>query len=300
MAASGSLRDRLQAVDVVHVIGLGAAAAGVVASWEAVAFGPWIVAANLVLIAAVICLAFGPLDRAAPSRAAIWRMTISYALVALLFVEMAALVPAINPIRYDTQLLGLDLTVFALHPATSFNGMHHPALGELFAVTYVSFYAIPLTFFVLLYRKGALDRIGTGNLAVVVAFYVSFLGNALVPAASPLRTIEPEVPLTGLFFFDTVYSGIDRFETHQLSAFPSGHILVAAVVILLSAKWHPRALPLFLVWTGLLSVGTIYLRYHYLVDTLAAVALAPPCIAIALALSRWLARSRPRTTFASD
>ena len=47
-------------------------------------------------------------------------------------------------------------------------------------------------------------------------------------------------------------------------------------------------------------MGTIYLRYHYLVDALAAVALAPLCIAAAFALSRWLARGRSRTGFASD
>jgi hypothetical protein len=301
MAGPETIRDRLQAVDYVHVLGLGAVSIATLASWDRIAFGPWILGADLALIGAVVWLALGPLHRAAPSHAALARLVISYAVVTVVFSEMSVVVPAVNPVRYDAQLLDLDLALFALHPATSFNGLHHPILSELFAIAYVSFYMIPFAFFVLLYRQGSLDRIETGNLAVVASFYLSYLGNALVPAASPVRTIEPDVALEGLVFFDFIYARIDRWETHTLSAFPSGHLLVVLVVVLLLAKWRSGALPLFLAWMGLLWVSTIYLRYHYLIDTIVSVPLALLCVAAALAFRRWLARANPRKAgFASD
>ena len=290
MSGLVSLRNRLQVVDLVHIGGLAAAAIAVVAVRHPVDFGAGILALNLALIASVVYLAHGPLFRASPRQAAAWRVAISYAVVITLFNEMGSVIPAVNDARYGEALLRLDIEYFALDPVTSFERVSHPALGELFAVTYFSFYLIPLAFFIVLYRKGFLAEMEVGTAAVVLGFYVSYIGHAVFPALSPFRIVEPETPLAGLLLFDSIHLLVDEYELHKLSAFPSGHILVALIVVLLCALWRLAALPLFLIWTGLLWLATLYLRFHYLIDTLVSVPLAPLCVALAFYLRRWLVR----------
>jgi hypothetical protein len=53
---------------------------------------------------------------------------------------------------------------------------------------------------------------------------------------------------------------------------------VAAIVVILAAKWRRDVLPYFLLWAAVLWMGTIYLRYHYLIDTLVSLGLAPLCV----------------------
>jgi len=127
----------------------------------------------------------------------------------------------------------------------------------------------------------AFDRIETANLAIVIGFYLSFVGNTIFPAVSPYRVMQFDSELAGLWLYDPLHHLIDILEPNRLSAFPSGHILVAAIVVGLTALWRRDVLPVFFTWALVLWLGTIYLRYHYLVDTLVSLPLAPPCIWVA-------------------
>ena len=66
----------------------------------------------------------------------------------------------------------------------------------------------------------------------------------------------------------------------------------SAIVVLFCARWRPRALPWFAAWVTMLWFATLYLGYHYLIDTIAALPLAPFSIAAASALQRWLQRAK--------
>ena len=125
----------------------------------------------------------------------------------------------------------------------------------------------------------------TMSLPIITGFYVSFLGNAIFPAVSPFRYVEADTQLAGLWFYQHLHYVVDALEPHKFSAFPSGHILVAAIVVILAAKWRRDVLPYFLLWGAVLWLGTIYLRYHYLIDTLVSLGLAPFCV--------WAARLVP-------
>jgi len=206
---------------------------------------------------------------------------------------MGALVPALNARRYNQLFLEIDSRFLGFVPFRSLTFMVYPLLSELLVIVYLTFYAIPIAFFAVLYRAQMFEEIASANAAVVTGFYVSFLGNAAFPTVSPFRVMAPPEPLSGLLLFETLYGLIDRAEPHILSAFPSGHILVSVIIVLLCARWRPRALPCFIAWVLMLWFAALYLGYHYLIDTIAALPLAPLSIGAAQAMRRRLNRPNP-------
>ncbi len=278
----------LETVDIIHLLGLTMASLVLVLRWDVIDGSGWLLALNLGLMVLVFGTALGSIATAPRSRAALWRLLISVGLVVVLFSEMAALVPAVNARRYDQFFLEMDSRYLGFVPFRSLAFMVHPFLSELAVIVYLTFYAIPIAFFAVLYRARMFEEIASGNAAVVTGFYVSYLGNAAFPTVSPFRIMAPEEPLSGLLLFETLYGLVDRAEPHILSAFPSGHILVSAIVVLLCARWQPQALPWFIGWVLMLWFATLYLGYHYLFDTIAALPLALLSIGVAQALRRML------------
>jgi hypothetical protein len=268
-------------VDMVHFAALALMSAGCLAVWNLAAQARWALMVDLLLIAVLAGLVARLLSRCDPATAATVRMVVSVVLVSVLFTQMSVIVPNLHPLTYDGELLRIDREFLGFDPNGSFDFLHARVLTDLFSIGYFSFYFIPVVFFVILYKSRSFDQIESANLAIIIGFYVSFLGNAIFPAMSPFRFIEAETQLAGLWFYEPLHHLVDKLEPHKFSAFPSGHILVAAIVVLLAAKWRRDVLPYFLLWAVVLWLGTIYLRYHYLIDTLVSLGLAPLCVGAA-------------------
>ena len=276
-----SLRIGLRTIDVLHLGVLGLAGLTGLAVWAVTGQGVWVPALNLVLAAVLLGLVVGPVASGSTGRAATIRMLVSVVLVSVLFSELSVIVPNVNPLRYDAELLRIDREVLGFDLNGTLDFLHNRALSDLFSVVYSSFYFIPIAFFVVLYRARSFEQIETANLAIVIGFYLSFVGNTIFPAVSPYRIMAFDSDLSGLWLHEPLHYLTDTLELHRLSAFPSGHILVAAIVVGLAALWRRDVLPIFFAWALVLWVGTIYLRYHYLIDTLVSLPLAPPCIWVA-------------------
>ena len=268
----------MRALDALQFSVLGLSGLTALAVWAATGEGAWVFGLNLVLAAVLLGLVVGPLATGGAARAATIRMLVSVVLVMTLFSEMSVIVPNVNPLRYDADLLRIDRELLAFDVNGSLDFLHNRGLSDLFSIVYFSFYFIPIAFFVVLYRARSFQRIETANLAVVMGFYLSFVGNTIFPAVSPFRVMEFDSELAGLWFHEPLHYLADTLEPHRLSAFPSGHMLVAAIVVCLAAMWRRDVLPVFLAWALVLWLATVYLRYHYLVDTLVALPLAPSCI----------------------
>ena len=276
-----SLLAGARAIDLLHISVLGLSGLAALGVWAATGQGAWVFGLNLVLMAVLLGLVAGPVAKGGAARAATIRMIVSFTLVTLLFSELSVIVPNVNPLRYDAGLLYIDREILGFHLNGSLDFLHNRVLSDLFSVVYFSFYFIPIAFFVVLYRTRSFERIETANLAIVIGFYLSFVGNTIFPAVSPFRVMEFDPGLPGLWLHEPLHHLVDALEPHKFSAFPSGHILVAAIVVGLTAMWRRDVLPVFLAWALVLWLGTIYLRYHYLIDTLVALPLALPCIWVA-------------------
>ncbi len=264
-----------------HLTALALVAAASLAVWHSDPRASRILLFDLILMAIFVAITLGPIYRMNGPNGATARMVTSVLLVSILFSQLAIVVPGLNSQRYDEQLLHIDRAYFWFDPLNTLDDFTTPVLTDILEVGYFSFYLLPIMFFIVLYRRKLYHEIEASNLAVVTGFYVSFIGNVLFPAASPYRIMTYETELAGVFLFEPLHRLVDVLEVHQLSAFPSGHILVAAVIVILARRFCRDVSLYFLLWGVMLWFGTIYLRYHYFIDTLAAVPLAPFCVMFA-------------------
>jgi membrane-associated phospholipid phosphatase len=113
---------------------------------------------------------------------------------------------------------------------------------------------------------------------IVVCFF-GLLGYLLVPAVGPLYTLRDQytVPLTQpMALFNRQVEFMD-FARIRRDVFPSLHVGISFVVWLYAFRNSRR---LFWIISPLilsLWISTVYLRYHYVVDVIAGLILAPLC-----------------------
>ena len=210
--------------------------------------------------------------------------------VASLYFELGVVIPHVHPLddyRYDRVLQAFDVRVLG-DPAAFFAHMGSRWLSDLLAVCYNAYY--PLLFVVpaTLYARGAYAEFRTSGAIIISAFLITYAGYFLFPALGPHILFDgPRAPvLDGFGFAQHSHAALRAMRFEPPDAFPSGHALMAVLVPALAWRWT-RGL---FVWVTLLGAGivlaTLYLRYHYLLDVIAAFALAP----VAWRMGEWVDR----------
>jgi membrane-associated phospholipid phosphatase len=114
---------------------------------------------------------------------------------------------------------------------------------------------------------------------LIVVFFFGLLGYVLVPAIGPIYTLRDQytVPLSqSLDVFNQQMQFMD-FARIQRDVFPSMHTAVSFIVWLYAYRNSRRLFILLAPFILSLWVSTVYLRYHYLVDVVAGLILAPLC-----------------------
>ncbi|HEY6953528.1 MAG TPA: phosphatase PAP2 family protein, partial [Bacteroidota bacterium] len=118
---------------------------------------------------------------------------------------------------------------------------------------------------------------------IVYGFYLSYLGYFLLPAVGPRFTLhnfaDLDRDLPGIFFTH-IFRGIinagesisaslpNPVEVVQRDVFPSGHTQLTLVCTYLAFHFKLKSRRFVAILAALLIVGTVYLRYHYVVDLL--------------------------------
>ena len=109
---------------------------------------------------------------------------------------------------------------------------------------------------------------------ISVTFATSYLFYILFPVDSPYYLL-PKLgePLSGRFFYELVHFVSSRGGARG-GAFPSSHVSISTVILLVTWKYQPRWLYGFVpIYAGLVF-ATVYGRFHYLLDVFAGWALA--------------------------
>jgi membrane-associated phospholipid phosphatase len=205
----------------------------------------------------------------------------AYPFVLFVFKEIYLMVHPIHPVDYDSLFIAIDHAVFGVNPTQWMMQFAHPLLTEIFQVAYFCYYILFIMLGVELYRKYSIEEFDHGAFLVVYGFYLSYLGYFLLPAIGPRFTLHDFYALNrelpGLLFTpwmrDFVNAGesisfsmANAAELVQRDVFPSGHTQLTLIVVYLG---HFYKLKTRWIMTGiavLLILGTIYLRYHYVVD----------------------------------
>lgn len=232
----------------------------------ALTFRTWSAAA-LVLAATVVFAAAAALSAV---RAPRLRLALAYAYTLWLYEAVAWITPALGSPLRDPELAALDRALFGELPAVALGGWATPALTDVLSLCYLSYHL-----YLHLALLWALRR-APGDVRLYerlfTAFALGLFGYLLVPAVGP-AVASPEVfagPLGGGWATALNHAIISR-GTSVYDVFPSLHVLITLTLLDHDRRHHARRFGLLLPVCAGLFVSTVYLRYHYAVDLLAAV-----------------------------
>ena len=220
--------------------------------------------------------------------------------VLFVFNSLGALIASIHTTTFDARLIAVDHAIFGVHPTVWMERLINPLLTGLLQFAYISYYFIPVSLGVVLIARGRFGEFEEVLFGILLCFYLSYVGYLLVPAIGPRFTLShlQTADLQVSPFIETIQDALNALEKNKTDAFPSGHTAVS--LMSLYYAWKEREKKLFAglipVVTGLI-ISTVYLRYHYVIDVIAGIALTGLTIALAPGLRRLLtgaARSSAR------
>jgi membrane-associated phospholipid phosphatase len=245
-----------------------------------------LIGAHAAVITAIVAIAMWPGGRTQQFVRA-WYAAV---LVPLSFKELEYLIPRLHPRDFDWQLAAIDYKVFGVHPTLWLEQFTYPVLTELFQFSYICYYFLPLVLGIPLWRKQKLAQFQFLLFLMVLAFYLSYLGYLAVPAIGPRFILRDQqsFPLEGVLFYKPIRDALDWVEGITRDCFPSGHTALTLLVLFYAAKINRRVFWIILPICTALIISTVYLRYHYVIDVVAGVALAAGVMIVARPLYRRL------------
>jgi membrane-associated phospholipid phosphatase len=216
-----------------------------------------------------------------------------------IFNSLGALIAGIHhTTTFDAYLISVDHALFGVHPTVWMERLISPTLSAILQFAYLTYYFIPISLGTVLIARGRFGAFEEALFGILLCFYLSYLGYLLVPAIGPRFTLG-HLQTGGLQvspFIEKIQDTLNGLEKNKTDAFPSGHTAVS--LMSLYYAWKSREKKLFVglipVVAGLI-VSTVYLRYHYVIDVIAGIALTVLTIYLAPILFAALSRVARKT-----
>jgi membrane-associated phospholipid phosphatase len=238
----------------------------------------------LLLVLTIVSLAV--LDR----KAGAWKILSSIrvfapiVIIVIIFNSVGDLITGIQTRHYDDLLIRIDYALFGVHPTVWMEQFNGPLLTGLLQAAYISYYGMPIALALALYFRKDKNAFNSAAFAIVLCFFLSYIGYLLVPAVGPRFTLNhvqtADLQAGPLTLW--IRQALDGLEHNKTDAFPSGHTAVALVTLVYSWKYREKVLSWILApAVSALIISTVYLRSHYVVDVIAGVLLAVLTILIA-------------------
>lgn len=186
----------------------------------------------------------------------------------------------------DPDLIAWDQRLFGFQASVALQRIVSPALTAWMEFAY-SFHLpnIPIVAcFLYIWRPRKRFREMVSGVLLVTAF--GLMGYLLVPGVGPMYSLRDQftVPLSQPFTLLSQQTDFVNFARVQRDVFPSLHVGISFVVWMYAYRNSKRLFWILSPFILSLWVSTVYLRYHYLVDVVAGLILAPLCFL----LSNWL------------
>lgn len=189
----------------------------------------------------------------------------------------------------DEPMIWLEQTLFGFQPAVVFmEKLPYLIISEVFYAAYFSYYIMIVGVGVALFIR---NRQQFFHYVSVVSFifYVCYLAYIVFPIVGPpvfYKPIDgftltpglqhlangatPEAIQAGVFY--KLVSWLYKVFEAPGAAFPSSHVAISWCTTYFSFLYLPRIRYYHLVMTALLTLATVYCRYHYAIDALAGAA----------------------------
>jgi hypothetical protein len=226
--------------------------------------------------------------------ALVYRFTL-FSTVLSSYFELRVILPASAPRAVDASLYAIDLNVFHYEPALAWDRFVNVHTVEWFAFFYFGYFfllaihVLPFMFFAR--NLTMLARFAT---AIFFTFCCGHLLYILVPGYGPYHYFAGSFPheLQGGLYWGLVKATVADAGA-QKDIFPSLHTAVPTMFTLLAFKYRQEHLPFRYSWplmgfcASQIIIATMFLRWHYLIDICAGVALAALAVSVADHAVRW-------------
>jgi membrane-associated phospholipid phosphatase len=211
------------------------------------------------------------------------------------YVALREQLPIVRQVAYDDVLLGLDVAIFGVEPAVWLERINQRAVVEYFAFFYFNYYTICGSYMLvctwLLPTDHRLTEFALGTLSL---YFVAHLIYMLVPAYGPWIHLAGDYqrPVDGGLFWSIVYKAVTEGSPVK-EIFPSMHTAGPTWLTLhafrrakTDRRWRvPAAISAFVAANIIFS--TVFLRWHYVVDVFAGLALASLVAYLTPKVARW-------------
>lgn len=224
-----------------------------------------------------------------------------YGTVQISYFFFREFLPLVNPGSLDHELHVLGLHLFGAEPALRLDAVVTPTTTEWFSFFYFGYFFVLATHVLpMIFTNKDRRVLGEFTFGLMVVFCVGHTTYMLVPGYGPLRAIASEfqhrLP-SGLWLnvvMDTVAEGGALKDI-----FPSLHTAAPTFIMLFS--FRNRALPPYRYTWWIVAffvvniiVATMFLRWHWIVDVVAGLALAVTAQALGVVVTRFELERRAR------
>lgn len=176
----------------------------------------------------------------------------------------------------DPFLVDIESAFFKIQPSLEFSShLSNKLFSELMYFAYFSFYLLILIFtlYVFLKRRENFIQLTFRLSASLYIFYLIF---CFFPSEGPQFYFSfPENKLPDAFLFNHIMHFIQQMAEKPTGAFPSSHVGVSVIILMLSKKYAPRFFKITWPLVVLLILSTVYIKAHYVVDVVGGIIIAP-------------------------
>jgi membrane-associated phospholipid phosphatase len=201
------------------------------------------------------------------------------------FLLLQPIIEAAVPWRLDAALAAFDERYLSWLVGPWHDAFSRPtAFTDTIYLAYVSYYLLPIAVAAAAWRRGP-EAVERTFFALLLGFYLTFLGYLLLPASGPrLEVAEEARRLGGSAISEAVRAFLRAAESTTLDAFPSGHTTIALISGVFGSRLLGRGTAAMVwAWAAGVMFATVYINVHYAVDVLAGLVLA----ALVLLICRW-------------
>jgi membrane-associated phospholipid phosphatase len=242
----------------------------VVTRYDRVPHWPMYVAWNIAAIVAIVTLSRKQHDGTAWQFAHDWLPAAVF--FTSVFEETAFLSLALVPHWQSAHIASFELALFGTPPALWLH-QHVPSWClEFLEFGYFAFYPlypiVGLIFWTRRHRPGYQPAFRCMTDALAVGYLICYATYLLWPTQSPHHAQGIIGPASGGPFYWLVRLIQGNAGVHG-NAFPSGHIMLAFVVLVFTWRYLPRAAPWLLLINVLMCLGAVYDGYHWTTDAIA-------------------------------
>ena len=289
------MRGALKPVDLLSLAFIAFLLAIALASASLLPHAGWIVVRYLALAAAVVLSARAAAHVKERSLFRTIHAFLPVLVVPVVFDSMGDIIPWVRPRTIDDLLIKADQLLFCgNHPTVLLERFIHPLLTAALQFAYISYYPMAIVLGGVLWAKKKETAFQEAIFGVILCFYLSYLGYLLFPAVGPRFTLAhlQTRDLAAGPLVTAIQETLNALENTKTDAFPSGHTAIALLTLSYAIKFRERTLTALLVpaVAGLL-LSTVYLRYHYVIDVIAGIALTALTIHLASPVRKWILRA---------